>query len=282
MPVFESRQVRQGGDAAGQDRADAASGDGEDDGMDVDEERPRKLKRPTTKAKERHVQTGSPKRSSKRFSRTGTNGFDIAKFASLVKDLNEEDAAKAASQKVAARRIRVPKRWRDRQIDSRKAGNGHALQPQEQSSHPPTSASQEELPDVDMTGYTYARSNVPIDDLAIQNAAIGSIAIHEQDEELWNEYSSEVDEDEDDKEFDTDGEDSNAEDYYGADYPEDELSEDDEFDEPGVAYRHRRYASDDEQFGSEDADEDDAAFSGDEHDHDGDSLRRDIMNYQKI
>ena len=40
-----------------------------------------------------------------------------------------------------------------------------------------------------------------------------------------------------------------AEDYYGADYPEDEVDTDDEYDTGAYNYRHN--ASDDEEYGSE-------------------------------
>jgi hypothetical protein len=80
---------------------------------------------------------------------------------------------------------------------------------------------------------------------------VGFIVIGEEDEEWWN------GDDESDREFDTDDEDENAEDYYANDYPEDELSSDDEFGRDPYKYR------------GEDGDEeydlgDDDAESGDE------------------
>ncbi|KAF2714736.1 hypothetical protein K504DRAFT_366358 [Pleomassaria siparia CBS 279.74] len=67
---------------------------------------------------------------------------------------------------------------------------------------------------------------------------IGFIVIAEEDEEWWN------GDDESDREFDTDDEDENAEDYYGNDYPEDELSEDDEYGRDPYQYRK----DDDEEY----------------------------------
>ncbi|KAF2751149.1 hypothetical protein M011DRAFT_473663 [Sporormia fimetaria CBS 119925] len=69
-------------------------------------------------------------------------------------------------------------------------------------------------------------------------STVGYILLTEEDEEWWYE------EDETDKEFDTDDEDSNAEEYYANDYPEDELSADDEFDR--APYRHFHGESDEE------------------------------------
>jgi len=82
--------------------------------------------------------------------------------------------------------------------------------------------------------------------------SIGFLVITEEDEALWETYL----EDEDGK-FDTDDEDENAEDYYGADYPEDEVASDDEYDKGAYGYRHG--GSDDEQW-----DSDTGAFSDEE------------------
>ncbi|SPO01070.1 uncharacterized protein DNG_03817 [Cephalotrichum gorgonifer] len=60
-----------------------------------------------------------------------------------------------------------------------------------------------------------------------------------------------------------DDEDENAEDYYGADYPEDEVSEDDEYGHN--PYQYRNNASDEEEFNNDNDDDDDFnTFSGDE------------------
>jgi len=80
---------------------------------------------------------------------------------------------------------------------------------------------------------------------------VGFIVIREEDEEWWN------GDDESDREFDTDDEDENAEDYYANDYPEDELSSDDEFGRDPYQYRA--------EHGDEEYDlGDDDAESGDE------------------
>lgn len=61
---------------------------------------------------------------------------------------------------------------------------------------------------------------------------IGFIVISEEDEEWW------FGQDESDREFDTDDEDSNAEEYYANDYPEDEMSSGDEFDKDPYKHYH--------------------------------------------
>lgn len=72
---------------------------------------------------------------------------------------------------------------------------------------------------------------------------VGYIMLTEEDEEWW------YDNDQSDKEFDTDDEDSNAEEYYANDYPEDELSSEDEFDRG--AYRHY-HGEDNEEYDLDD------------------------------
>ena len=51
-----------------------------------------------------------------------------------------------------------------------------------------------------------------------------------------------------------------AEDFYGNDYPEDEIDSDDEYGRD--AYRYRNHASDDEQFDQDWSDEDEVSFYG--------------------
>lgn len=75
-------------------------------------------------------------------------------------------------------------------------------------------------------------------------AATGILVITEQDEPLWQTYLE--DSEDNDKEFSSDDDDENAEGYYGADYPEDEVASDDEYG--GGAYGYRRHDSDDEQW----------------------------------
>lgn len=87
---------------------------------------------------------------------------------------------------------------------------------------------------------------------------VGILVIAEEHKAIWETY---LDEPESDEEQRSDDEDSNAEDHYGADYPEDELDFEDEHDID--AYRYRRNASDDEQYGYG-SDDDYAAHSDDE------------------
>jgi hypothetical protein len=104
---------------------------------------------------------------------------------------------------------------------------------------------------------TYVREELMSDadgNIPAHEGIIGYIVLKEEDEDWWN------GEDESDKEFDTDEDDENAEDYYANDYPEDELSSDDEFDRDPYQRKYR-HGSDDEEY-----DLNDDAHSGDEDD----------------
>jgi hypothetical protein len=70
---------------------------------------------------------------------------------------------------------------------------------------------------------------------------VGIIVLSSEDDEFWN------GEDDSDREFETDDEDENAEEYYANDYPEDEMSSDDEFDRD-LYKRSYRKGSDDEEY----------------------------------
>ncbi|KAG9929085.1 hypothetical protein KCV02_g8517, partial [Aureobasidium melanogenum] len=96
---------------------------------------------------------------------------------------------------------------------------------------------------------TYVRTKDPVVPANLEsedasNIQVGYIVISEEDQPLWETYFEE--EAESDKEFETDDEDENAEGYYAADYPEDEVASDDEYDRGAYGYRHG--GSDDEQW----------------------------------
>lgn len=78
-----------------------------------------------------------------------------------------------------------------------------------------------------------------------QSNSMGYLVIDEDEEELWEQYLRD-DDDDDDEDWDEEDGDSNAEDNPRNDYPEDEVSSDDEYDRN--IYKYRRDHSDDEQF----------------------------------
>jgi hypothetical protein len=124
--------------------------------------------------------------------------------------------------------------------------------------------SNDDAMDIDTDEYvydTYIREAIVPDadgKLPETTGTVGFLVISEEDEEWWN------GEDESDKEFDTDDEDENAEDYYANDYPEDELDEDDEYDR-NLYQKKYRHGSDDEEYN---LDEDDDAIGSDEDEDD--------------
>ncbi|KAF2187271.1 hypothetical protein K469DRAFT_725343 [Zopfia rhizophila CBS 207.26] len=119
----------------------------------------------------------------------------------------------------------------------------------------------EDAMDVDTDDYvydTYVREIIMHDtaELAPEpQGSVGFIIITDEDEELWEAYGHD---DKSDREFDTDDEDENAENYYGADYPEDEVESDDEY---GVNLYKYNHGSDEEEY-----DVDNDAWSDDDVD----------------
>ncbi|KAF1344486.1 hypothetical protein BDV97DRAFT_402274 [Delphinella strobiligena] len=145
---------------------------------------------------------------------------------------------------------RPVQRYRDRHPEDFAA---HNAQRQAQNAAPrnPDTDVDMDSDDDDYVYDTYVRTRDPVmlptmdkDDSA--NDQIGYLVITEQDQPFWETY---FEDEETDKEFDTDDEDENAEGYYGADYPEDEVASDDEFDRG--AYGYRNVGSDDEQWDSD-------------------------------
>jgi len=122
----------------------------------------------------------------------------------------------------------------------------------------------------------YVREPV-LPDAPAPTGPVGLLVISEEDADWWD------NEDASDREFDTDDEDENAEDYYANDYPEDELSDDDEFDRNLYKAKYR-HGSDDEEFNVADTDDDEddldrAAGSGDEDDA---HFRMTVPKVQKV
>lgn len=133
--------------------------------------------------------------------------------------------------------------------------------------HPESAAHDGHGPDaMDVDEYvidTYVREVIMPDadgNIPEPKGTVGIIVLNEGDEEWWN------GDDESDREFDTDDDDENAEDYYANDYPEDELSSDDEYDR-NLYQKKYRHGSDDEEY---DLDHDDDSADGARSDGDED------------
>ncbi|KAF2836821.1 hypothetical protein M501DRAFT_232794 [Patellaria atrata CBS 101060] len=102
----------------------------------------------------------------------------------------------------------------------------------------------------DESAYTYdtfvrcqTGTLVPVD-TNIMHGNVGVLVIGEEDEPLWDKYA----EDESDKDWNSEEEDENAENYHAADYPEDEVDSDDDVDR----IVRGGHASDDDEFVYED------------------------------
>ncbi|KAI9855607.1 MAG: hypothetical protein M1824_005933 [Vezdaea acicularis] len=98
---------------------------------------------------------------------------------------------------------------------------------------------------------TYIRHQV--DATADQIESVGVLVIPEEDEEGWNEFGSRSESDSEGG--GSDDADSNAEDFYANDYPDEEVRSDDEYGRG--AYRYRKNASDDEDWAEDVGSDDD-------------------------
>ncbi|KAI9678903.1 MAG: hypothetical protein M1829_001888 [Trizodia sp. TS-e1964] len=90
-------------------------------------------------------------------------------------------------------------------------------------------------------------------ELGGSNETVGLLVITEEDQSKWEKFAVDS---ESDKDWNSEEEDENAEDFYGNDYPEDEVDFEDEYDRD--AYKYRIGASDEEEF-----DEDTETWSDD-------------------
>lgn len=84
---------------------------------------------------------------------------------------------------------------------------------------------------------------------------VGYLVITEEDQAIWETY---LEDEPSEKDWESDEDDENAEDWYGADYPDDEIASDDEYGRNVYGYRARA-GSDDEEW-----DADTGNFSDDE------------------
>lgn len=175
---------------------------------------------------------------------------------SLPAQAMQEPARKRPSK--AARIRQMPKVKDDSSIDPGLMEQMQAFalevaaEEQEKAPRAVSTQSQEEDDSMDIdesnTVYdVYVRTMIPVDAIDFNDPSFGVLRIAEEDEEYWEQFTGD---DDAGSQVADDEEDENAEDWYGADYPEDELSSDDERDETGTTYRrYRRYGSDDEEYG---------------------------------
>lgn len=104
-----------------------------------------------------------------------------------------------------------------------------------------------------------------------QEGPVGVLVIPDEDMTLWEQYYDSDADSDDEADWDSEQDDENAENFYGADYPEDEVDSDDEMD--GNPYRYHR-GSDDEEYGSDD---DDFSDSDEPHVSWEEMQRRDLV-----
>ena len=207
------------------------------------------LKRPGTKAlrKDRMVEQSTPNRSAQ----APPNELADAMHKFALEEAAAEEAERSANvqampkPRLLVRPKRSVRRLKDRQTPSTTVNGAQASLPRQ------VTDIDEEMSDDEGFVYDlyirYEQGTKPIgtDLTSPAGQPIGYLIIKEEDEPLWETFLEEEEEDR----FDTDDEDENAEDYYGADYPEDEVASDDELGQGAYGYRHG--GSEDEQWDSE-------------------------------
>jgi hypothetical protein len=213
------------------------------------QETPRPRKRPGTRAASTVIQSNPAPQPSHR---TQPSEHDVRELEALSHKLEHEEKHLDPHASPSKYKPKAPaRRFAEREPEKAAAlaardGDGDAM-------------------DVDNDEYvidTYIRETIIPDADGKMPAPIGTVGflvLNEEDEDWWNGSDS------DDKEFDTDDDDSNAEEYYANDYPEDELSEDDEFDRDPYKKDHRR-GSDDEEFDANDSGDDNVIGSDEDED----------------
>ncbi|KOS17199.1 hypothetical protein ESCO_006065 [Escovopsis weberi] len=170
----------------------------------------------------------------------------------------EAEKKKEAAERPKFRPKAPEKRYSERHPERQ------AVPTNEHADTPMADASEEEDTDEDWIIEEYVRVPAQSVALDISPSDIGILVLDGEKETMLF-YGPPQDEDED---ADEDDEDENAENHYTADYPEDEVDSDDEFDRHAYMFRNAN-ASDDEEFDDDEYDDDDSdemVMEGDDDD----------------
>ncbi|GAB7360137.1 hypothetical protein MBLNU230_g7900t1 [Neophaeotheca triangularis] len=167
---------------------------------------------------------------------------DHAQVKSLANQLHEF-ALEVSGEEEKPKRMTMPKlsAARSREIHERRR-----LQAEQQRQ---AQAKDAAAMDVDSDGDYVYDTYLLVEDPAARERVqselgdVGYILITAEDQPYWEEF---MEDDKSDKDWNSEEEDENAEDFYGADYPDDELASDDEYDRG--AYQYRAGGSDDEEY----------------------------------
>jgi hypothetical protein len=153
----------------------------------------------------------------------------ISQFEKFSYDVENEEVEKTRLARLSSPSKFKPKapklRYKDRHPEQAAALEGHD----------PDAMDAMDVDGDDYVYDTYVREIIMPDasgKIPEPRGIVGFIVLTEEEEEWW------FGEDESDREFDTDDQDSNAEDYYANDYPEDETDSDDDSDRGGNDYIH--------------------------------------------
>lgn len=196
-----------------------------------EQDAPRERKRPNTSAVQQPY---------KRRDRTSPEpeGAQLREFLAFADEIEQEDERKAQEKQTPLIISPVKKEYTSKykpKLPTKRYRDRHPEEAKKPASPPPTDPDAMDI-DKDYVYDTYIRDVTMSDADNQPTGTVGVIVITDEDEELWETYWQ--DGSDSSEGYYTDDEDENAEDYYGADYPEDEVDRDDEFDIDPYQYNH--------------------------------------------
>ncbi|KAH0494257.1 hypothetical protein TgHK011_000883 [Trichoderma gracile] len=175
-------------------------------------------------------------------------------------NLHAMEVEKKQAEKPRFRPKAPEKRYQERHPDVAAAPDSPAV---EMADTPMADASEEEGDDADWIIEEYVRIPAHTMGVNVLPSDVGLLVLDGEEENMLF-YGPSQDEDD---EYAEDDEDENAENYYTADYPEDEVDTEDEYDRHAYMYRNAN-ASDEEEFDDDDYDSDEIAMEGEDDDDD--------------
>ncbi|OSS43243.1 hypothetical protein B5807_12105 [Epicoccum nigrum] len=232
-------------------------------------QQPRPRKRPGTRAAS---SVHAPKPAVQTTHRTQPSEHDVRELEALSHRLEHEETTHHALHPHASPSKYKPKAP-SRRFAEREPEKAAQLAARDGVSGPAAAAAADDddaVEAMDLSGDdyvidTYVREPLLRDssgNLPTATGSVGYLVLAAEDDDWWAAHGS----DESDKGFATDDDDSNAEEHYANDYPEDELTDDDEFDREPYKKAHRRGSSDEEFDAGESGEEDPLGSDDDEDD----------------
>lgn len=226
------------------------------------DEPPRQRKRPGTRIASSAQFPPKPPAPHTTTHRSQPSEHDVRELEALAHRLDREDAAALNPLPSHTSPSKYKPRAPARRFAEREPAKAAALAAHDDATAPAPDPDAMDLDTDDYVIDTYILEPFLPDSLGnlpTSTGSVGYLVLGAEDEDsFWTSGNAS----DSDREFDTDDDDSNAEEYYANDYPEDELSDDDEFGRDPYKRGHRRGSSDEEFDAGDSGDEGVAGASG--------------------